>query len=614
MATHRTRSSDKESTELNEPGIKSRQVVVKDVDMVQNVNNENNNSKRTQSKWKTTSQGNKGKGLKKAKIKNSVESDHETEDVSENDFEEQFVEDGDIVKMNVNADDDEFGSKEGEVNDSEMDEEDHSEMEETEDEYEESSAYEDEEQNPVHSPRHKKKRKSWKRMEEKIDNLSNALMDMQNIMVQNGILRNKNDQGAAETDKSKVKTSHKTGKGDEIIEACVPSVKNTNSETTVYENAVPEAAPSTIEVEDGEVILNLKRGKQGNNPSSDEQADTSDELINVTDQFIADCAAEAERRRSLDSKQGWRVDDGEDPIAEAEQRIKAAEASKIRIVATPGNELNVNNLTVDQEPQGLIQNVSAMVRSVDDNYQMIGAHIDLGIRQKIFRHEYIDFARLLTHDRITKEEDHRMEIVNKGGFTYFVPVSDREVASTVNCFGCWEQAFRVFSNIYTKFFPNRATELIQYNHVIFTVSQSFIWDNVYLYDKEFRMHLSNFPGRSWAVILQQAWSICLRDRIRRSDEGLSGGSYSSKKKKGEHCRRFNKGKCTAGASCRYDHRCDVCGKWGHGAHICRNKTGSSPASVNKNNQSSVQHNSTQNMTNSSSARTNWYRLQQQKFV
>ena len=48
---------------------------------------------------------------------------------------------------------------------------------------------------------------------------------------------------------------------------------------------------------------------------------------------------------------------------------------------------------------------------------------------------------------------------------------------------------------------------------------------------------------------------------------MGGGRRGGKK---EPCHRFNKGLCTAGASCKYDHRCTVktCGKWGHGAHIC----------------------------------------------
>ena len=39
----------------------------------------------------------------------------------------------------------------------------------------------------------------------------------------------------------------------------------------------------------------------------------------------------------------------------------------------------------------------------------------------------------------------------------------------------------------------------------------------------------------------------------------------------EPCRRFNKGRCTFGLSCKFDHRCSVkkCGKFGHGAHQCR---------------------------------------------
>ena len=138
--------------------------------------------------------------------------------------------------------------------------------------------------------------------------------------------------------------------------------------------------------------------------------------------------------------------------------------------------------------------------------------------------------------------------------------------------------------MYTKYYPDRATELIQYNHIIFTAAQTFAWDNVYLYDKEFFMHLSNYPQRSWAVILQQAWSMYLKDCIwggSGNDEFKSGGA-NSKRGRHEPCKHFNKGLCTAGASCKYDHRCMVkeCGKWGHGAHICRkcqNNAGMSPA-------------------------------------
>ena len=131
----------------------------------------------------------------------------------------------------------------------------------------------------------------------------------------------------------------------------------------------------------------------------------------------------------------------------------------------------------------------------DENYLLIGSHLDMSLQHKIINHEYVDFAKLIPKGRITKEEDSRLEIVSKGGSTYFVLVSDRET-SMINSFTKWEQAFRVFSNVYACAYPNRSSELIQYNHVIYTALCTYMWDNVYMYDKEFRLHLSNYPQRN----------------------------------------------------------------------------------------------------------------------
>ena len=223
--------------------------------------------------------------------------------------------------------------------------------------------------------------------------------------------------------------------------------------------------------------------------------------------------------------------------------------------------------------------MTALIRQqaniVDENYSMIG-NIEESLRLKIINHEYVDFARLIPKDRLGKEEDHRMELISRGGSTFFVPVSDRESANNViSHFSKWEQAFRVFSNIYSGVYPERGTELIQYNHLIYTASLSFIWENVYRYDKEFRIHMSNYPHRNWSVILQQAWSLYLKDRISHNhfhhdDKGSPGSGNSSYKKK-EICKKFNKGKCTRGLRCHFEHRCLICGKFGHGAHICRSR-------------------------------------------
>ena len=155
---------------------------------------------------------------------------------------------------------------------------------------------------------------------------------------------------------------------------------------------------------------------------------------------------------------------------------------------------------------------------------------------------------------------------------------------TINSFARWEQAFWVFSNIFTSKYPQKSGELIQYNHIIHSIAQFYTWENVYAYDKEFRIHMArHHPHCSWAVILQQAWSMKLRDRISHSagnnyspNNHQASHSYSdnSRKIKGsgnsnDYCKRFNKGKCNLGSACRYEHRCTYCHKFGHGVIVCR---------------------------------------------
>ena len=205
---------------------------------------------------------------------------------------------------------------------------------------------------------------------------------------------------------------------------------------------------------------------------------------------------------------------------------------------------------------------------MDENYLVVGNFIEDHIRERIENGEYVDFSRLLPRDRLLAEEDNRMEIVNRNGKTYFVPAVDMDPSGITN-FSCWEQAFRVFSKIYTRRFPSRASELIQYNQVIYTAALSFTWENVYLYDRDFRLHLSRFPNRLWSVILQQAWTMRLKDHNQGTQGSSSKGGRGGKSRKDNICWRYNSGHCTYGGSCKFEHRCAICNKFGHGAHICR---------------------------------------------
>ena len=92
------------------------------------------------------------------------------------------------------------------------------------------------------------------------------------------------------------------------------------------------------------------------------------------------------------------------------------------------------------------------------------------------------------------------------------------------------------------------------------------------------MHISKYPERSWSVILQQAWTMRLRDRNSNSGGGSSrgngAGSFGGLQQRNRNiCYKYNRGRCTYGFNCKFDHKCAICGKWGHGAYNCRKGSG-----------------------------------------
>ena len=344
----------------------------------------------------------------------------------------------------------------------------------------------------------------------------------------------------------------------------------TSSETTIYQDVLQEEPEPDISdnEDDPEITFKVGQKKLRESSSSDDRIDTSDELMeidvgNVNDQFIADCASDAKRRRRSDYPEELDPEDEarRRAVQQTEKVIRQAEANQARIHATPGKEQSMFERG-RFPPMNVSLHHSAMV---DDHYMAIGGHVDATLRERIRKGEYIDFARLLPKTKVANDEG-RMELVSKGGQTFFVPADHETVG--INSFSKWEQAFRIFSNIYSQEHPDRSSELIQYNHVIFTAAQGYIWDNVYQYDREFRTHLSFFPDRNWGIILQQAWAMCLKDKINHANDFKSNNNQSGKK---DVCLRYNRGLCMKGRGCRYEHKCLECGKFGHGAHICRKR-------------------------------------------
>ena len=163
---------------------------------------------------------------------------------------------------------------------------------------------------------------------------------------------------------------------------------------------------------------------------------------------------------------------------------------------------------------------------VDESFYLVAAHVDDQTQQKIRQGLYVNFTKLLPRDQVLAEEEVKLQVVYKNGQTFWVPEND-SATMTISNFNKWEQAFRVFSDIYCKAHPDRSWELVQYNHIIHTAAQTYQWENVYLYNKDFRIHLSNHPTRSWAIILQQSWTLCMKDKVRNG--GFSGNNYHGHK-------------------------------------------------------------------------------------
>ena len=344
------------------------------------------------------------------------------------------------------------------------------------------------------------------------------------------------------------------------------------SVTTIYQKAVEQIAhPGQTEIIDkvDAFISQVRRNSNGgkNNSSSEEEfMDTGYEC--ETGVLPMEIENETERLHKVnnhscfiavgESNGGSRNKRDEHPmmvpnaLEQAEQIIVDAEKAKARLYDLKGKAFNNSAF-------------------YDENYQMIDSHVEETLKKKIIIFEYVDFGKLLSK-KGSREDDNRMEIVNKNGMMFLSPVADRDNMRVSN-YSRWEQAFRVYSNVLTTRFPHKSPELLQYNHTIHTAAMSYHWENVYSYDKEFRHHIARYPARSWSIILQQAWTMLLKDRLKNDNSYFQKGNFAGKQNKRdkEPCRRFNRGRCSFGLSCKFDHRCSVpkCGKFGHGAHVCR---------------------------------------------
>ena len=383
-------------------------------------------------------------------------------------------------------------------------------------------------------------------------------------------------------------------------------LNNCKSLETIYEAAVPQRDSTSSEEE---MLINTSDESVNQECMGEKQHKDDDPMDKQIEVLIADGRRNAERHgrttqvKSIAECQDVQPNGSAQPLLSTsrapppqmqsemttqeriQHMIKEAEKSKARIFATQGITPFETNINEYASPQLIHANgennypINQVTPTAvyDEGYIVVGAHLDETIVSKISRGNYVDFGKLLPRDRVSMEDDGRMEMYVKNGRTYWAPVS---FSVSINSFARWEQAFRVYSNIYCKTNPHRAAELIEYNHIIHTVALAYVWDNVYTYDKEFRLHMARNPQQSWAMILQQAWSLRLRDRImtgntwaNTNNNSFAAAPRGGSPKVNEPCRRFNRGRCNFGNTCKYEHRCSYCFKFGHSSVNCRKAVG-----------------------------------------
>ena len=181
-----------------------------------------------------------------------------------------------------------------------------------------------------------------------------------------------------------------------------------------------------------------------------------------------------ERSRSIEGQDHGRgprrdqqhEDNMQSAAKHAEDMIRDAERSRARLLDVKGMDcVNINSN-------------SALLHSVivDEGYLQVAAHIDRSLKQKIQQFEYVDFSRLLPHDKLMQQEDQRLTFVNKGGVPFLVPANENGRDGQITSYARWDQAFRVYSEIITSKFPHKAQELLQYNYVIHTAAQMYSWE------------------------------------------------------------------------------------------------------------------------------------------
>ena len=277
---------------------------------------------------------------------------------------------------------------------------------------------------------------------------------------------------------------------------------------------------------------------------------------------------------------GWvqearEVDDTGDPeLTAARQRtqkiILESEKFKANIVVPQGKLSEIKQLIDVDENIVRLRDLDN-----DDDFFHVTCRLDHSLKTKIEAGEFVDLEKLLPKEHsglIDTRGDQVMELVSKGGPTYFAPKSNDVKITGI---GKWEQAFRIYAAVYSKANPNRSAEIWEYVYVINAAASAHSWESVAFYDYTFRQLMAAKLMRSWAKTYLQGWNLAMSHSSSSNVAGKTPVNSSDRSTghrdwRDDCCWRFNRNQCHK-RDCNFDHHCTYCGKWGHGFYNCRKR-------------------------------------------
>lgn len=346
------------------------------------------------------------------------------------------------------------------------------------------------------------------------------------------------------------------------------------SETTIYTKAVPSASPSQIINHDLDACLDrlvvgarLNAQDQPTEPMSSLGEIPVGESTHAVSQLVSlpiGTSTQAENVPRDDQLQRER----QAAKARTDEMILEAERQKLHLERPISGKRPI----LTAQLQMLLDNPGSDNLECDNKLYGLSVHLDDQLVLLIEAGQFVDFSKLIPTDKVVPDDEpDKLQLVNQGGRLGVTASTDKDVV-IINSFKRWELAYDVYAGVYTRAHPKRGPEMLEYKHVIRRASDTYVWANVYAYDKIHRHHMEKNPGRTWAKKHRDAWSDHVK--IYKPSALSSTPEITNPGKKRKYCKFFNKnGKCIKGSSCEYDHRCSFCGLFGHGRHNCRKLAG-----------------------------------------